>query len=369
MEQWIRGTAVNGEHVVRIGALAPLSPPGWVEAGQHLLAGLTLAVEDINAAGGIKGHRLELAVRDTAANPEQAATAAEELARLGVVALVGEYHSVSARAVAAKADALKIPYLCSSAVIDALIDHPSEWIARLCPPQSVGWALYAEYLLAAGHKIIAIAAQESVYWAAGMRILADHVASRGGAVVPLDASDVERMCAELDVCGATAVLLLAGFPTPIVPMVNAIRAQTHRDHIVIGAPAGQPEFTGWKAALGANGAAVPFLRYMPSVLPPLGERVQGALRARLGGTPSFVAFEGYDTILVLLEALRLAASRADGQVAWPELAVDGTRGTITFAKAPGMMTWQWMRPPIQVVQEMPSTQGELAVLAGHGSAT
>lgn len=365
MKQSIRGEDVGDERILRIGALAPLSPPGWVEAGQHLLAGLSLAVDDINAAGGLQGNRLELVVRDTAANPEQAALATEELARLGVIALVGEYHSVSARAIAAKADALKVPYLCSSAVIDALMDHPSDWIARLCPPQSVGWKLYADYLLAQGHTRIAVVAQASVYWAAGVRILTDHVAFRGGTLVPLDASNLERMCEALDACGATAVLLLAGFPTPIIEMVNTIRGQKHRRHIVIGAPAGQPEFTEWQAALGAMGAEVPFLQYMPAALPQLGERVKAMLHDRLGRTPSFVAFEGYDTILVLLEAWRLATSRSHGQVAWSELAVEGTRGTITFAKAPEMMAWQWMWPPIQVVQATPEIQGGLAVLATH----
>lgn len=38
---------------VRIGALVPLSRPGWVEAGVHLLAGLELAVRDVNDAGGL----------------------------------------------------------------------------------------------------------------------------------------------------------------------------------------------------------------------------------------------------------------------------------------------------------------------------
>ena len=51
---------------MKIGALAPLTPPGWVEAGHQLLAGLELAVRDVNAAGGIGGRALELLVRDTA---------------------------------------------------------------------------------------------------------------------------------------------------------------------------------------------------------------------------------------------------------------------------------------------------------------
>ena len=45
---------------VLIGALVPLTPPGWVHAGRHLLAGLELAVHDINAAGGIGGRPLAL---------------------------------------------------------------------------------------------------------------------------------------------------------------------------------------------------------------------------------------------------------------------------------------------------------------------
>src|SRR3954454_19430939 len=98
---------------VRIGALVPLTRPGWVEAGRHLLAGLELGVREVNAAGGIVGTPLELVVRDTAADPEKAAAAVDELADLGVAALAGEYHSVVARAAAARAHARGLPFLCS----------------------------------------------------------------------------------------------------------------------------------------------------------------------------------------------------------------------------------------------------------------
>jgi ABC-type branched-subunit amino acid transport system substrate-binding protein len=57
---------MTGIETVRIGALVPLARPGWVEAGRHLLAGLELAVHEINEAGGIGGRPLELVVRDTA---------------------------------------------------------------------------------------------------------------------------------------------------------------------------------------------------------------------------------------------------------------------------------------------------------------
>src|SRR3954469_13659681 len=131
---------------VRIGALVPLSPPGWVEAGRHLLAGLELGVREVNAAGGIGGRPLELLVRDTAADPRRAAAAVDELAQLGVAAVAGEFHSVVARAAAARADAVGLPFLCSSAVIDALTERPTRWVARIAPTQSRGWRAYTDFL-------------------------------------------------------------------------------------------------------------------------------------------------------------------------------------------------------------------------------
>jgi ABC-type branched-subunit amino acid transport system substrate-binding protein len=98
---------------VTIGALVPLTRPGLVEAGRHLLAGLDLAVGHVNDAGGIAGRPLALVVRDTAGDPRAAAAAVDELAGLGVAALAGEYHSVVARSAAARADALGLPFLCS----------------------------------------------------------------------------------------------------------------------------------------------------------------------------------------------------------------------------------------------------------------
>lgn len=180
------GVERTGGPSVRIGALVPLTRPGWTEAGRHLLAGLELAVREVNDAGGTAGRPLELVVRDTAADPRKAAAAVDELAGSGVAALVGEYHSVVARAAASRADALGLPFLCSSAVIDALTEQPTEWVARLAPAQSHGWQIYADFLLGAGHSRIAVAAAPSVYWSSGTRILRDCLAPRGGTVIELD---------------------------------------------------------------------------------------------------------------------------------------------------------------------------------------
>ncbi|MFI6014345.1 ABC transporter substrate-binding protein [Streptomyces sp. NPDC051243] len=350
---------------IRIGALAPLTRPGWVEAGRHLLAGLELAVRDVNDAGGIGGRPLELVVRDTAADPQRAAAAVDELARLGVAALAGEYHSVVARAAAARADALGLPFLCSSAVLDALTEQPTEWVARLCPAQSHSWQTYADFLLDAGHGRIAVAAQPSVYWASGVRILRDCLAPRGGTVIELDASALTptAVCDELVGSGATALLLLVGHPDPAVPIVRSVRRDPRLAEIMIGAPAGQPEFAEWATALGGDGAGIPFLRYLPERLSPLGARVETALRERLAEAPSFVAFEGYDSVVVLADVLRShGPDRARIAEAWASVAVEGTRGKIRFSRAPGVSAWQWVWPPVQVVDRDPAEPDRFRIL-------
>jgi ABC-type branched-subunit amino acid transport system substrate-binding protein len=350
---------------VQIGALVPLTRPGWVEAGRHLLAGLELAVAEVNDAGGIGGRPLELVVRDTAADPQRAAAAVDELARLGVAALAGEYHSVVARAAAARADALGLPFLCSSAVLDALTEQPTEWVARLAPAQSRGWQTYADFLLRAGHSRIALAAEPSVYWASGTRILRDYLAPRGGTVIELDlrALNPAAVCDELAGQRATALLLLAGFPEPAVSVVKSVRRDQRLAQIMIGAPAGQPEFAEWAALLGDDGAAIPFLRYRPERLSPLGARVETALGERLAAAPSFVAFEGYDTVAVLADVLRSpGADRARTAASWPRVAVEGTRGQIRFSRVPRISVWQWAWPPIQVADRDPAEPGRFRIL-------
>ncbi|POX54503.1 amino acid ABC transporter substrate-binding protein [Streptomyces sp. Ru71] len=349
----------------RIGVLVPLTRPGWTEAGRHLLAGLELAAAEVGDAGGIAGRPLELVVRDTAADPHKAAAAVDELAGLGVVAVTGEYHSVVARAAAARADALGVPFLCSSAVIDALTDEPTQWVARLPPAQSRGWRIFADFLLGAGHRRIAVAVQPSVYWESGTRVLRDHLAPRGGSVVELDMRTLtpRTVCDALVDEGATALLLLVGHPEPAVPVVRSVRRDPRLGDLLIGAPAGQPEFATWAALLGDDGAAVPFLRYLPEHLTPLGERVGKALRERLGEAPSFVAFEGYDAVTVLADALRArGADRAGVAAAWPHVAVDGTRGRIEFSRVPGVSVWQWAGAPVQVVDRDPAQPDRFRVL-------
>jgi ABC-type branched-subunit amino acid transport system substrate-binding protein len=173
----------------------------------------------------------------------------------------------------------------------------------------------------------------------------------------------EAVCDELIDNRATALLLLVGYPEPAVSIVTSVRQDQRLAGIMIGAPAGQPEFAEWEMLLGYDGAAIPFLRYLPERFSPLGARVEALLRERLAEAPSFVAFEGYDTVTVLADVLRsCGADRANIADSWPRVAVEGTRGKIRFSRTPGINVWQWAWAPIQIVDRDPAEPNRFRIL-------
>ena len=354
---------------IRLGALAPLSRPGFLEAGRHLRAGVELAVGEINEAGGIDGRTLELLFRDTAGSPVRAAAAVRGLAAEGAVAVVGEYHSVVARAAADAAVEAQLPFVCSSAVLDAVVDSPTDVVARIAPAQSYCWCVYADYLAAAGHRHVALVVQADRYWTSGARVLRTVLAEHAVRVTEiahasLQATSTTDALAATD--GVDALLLLVGYPEPAVPLVRAVRTDARFAGLLIGDPAGRAEFPQWMTLLGDHGADVPYLRYLPARLDPLGTRVTEQLTRALGENPSFVALEGYDSVRVVAEALRTAGLERRRVIeALPGLRVTGTRGTIAFARGSGPVL-QWSSPPVQVVAHRDPRRPHEATVLSRG---
>src|SRR3954447_21058719 len=85
--------------VIRIGHLTPLT--GFLgPLGEYAVMGVKLAVEEIKAAGGVMGRKIELIAEDSV-NPQTASTKAERLIeRDKVVAIIGEISSASGLAIA-----------------------------------------------------------------------------------------------------------------------------------------------------------------------------------------------------------------------------------------------------------------------------
>jgi branched-chain amino acid transport system substrate-binding protein len=101
-----------GHLTPRTGFLAPLGEYGFKAA--------SMAIEEVNAAGGLLGRKVELVAEDSV-NPQTAVTKAQKLAeRDRVLALLGEINSASALAIAEQVARYRIPFFNTGANSDAL---------------------------------------------------------------------------------------------------------------------------------------------------------------------------------------------------------------------------------------------------------
>jgi branched-chain amino acid transport system substrate-binding protein len=112
--------AASAQGTIRIGELNSYKAfPAFLEPYRK---GWTLAVEEINAAGGVNGSKLEIVSRDDNGNPGDAVRVAEELAsREQVVLLMGSFASNVGLAVSDFAKQRKLLYLAAEPLSDKLV--------------------------------------------------------------------------------------------------------------------------------------------------------------------------------------------------------------------------------------------------------
>jgi branched-chain amino acid transport system substrate-binding protein len=95
---------------VRFGVLAPVQ----MAVGQGIINAAKLAADEINAAGGLHGKKIEIVVGDTESKPEKGITAMKKLVMEDKVdLLVGEYNSGVALAIQPFLSGYKIPFMAT----------------------------------------------------------------------------------------------------------------------------------------------------------------------------------------------------------------------------------------------------------------
>jgi branched-chain amino acid transport system substrate-binding protein len=107
---------------IKVGAVFPVSGP-LAEVGQDCRAGAQLAVDLLNAAGGIKsmgGVRLELITGDSQTKPEVARSEAERLITSGAQVLTGGFHSAHVATIAPLAQQRRVPYVIDISAADSI---------------------------------------------------------------------------------------------------------------------------------------------------------------------------------------------------------------------------------------------------------
>jgi branched-chain amino acid transport system substrate-binding protein len=122
---------------LKIGMIQPISGPAATVANR-IVAGATLATEEINAAGGILGCEVELIVEDSQADAAVAVSAAEKLINQDQVAvIIGAYHSSSTLAVMPVIAEAQVPLFEVIATSPLITDENNGWVFRISSTNAV----------------------------------------------------------------------------------------------------------------------------------------------------------------------------------------------------------------------------------------
>ncbi|HSH27685.1 MAG TPA: ABC transporter substrate-binding protein, partial [Wenzhouxiangella sp.] len=153
---------VHAQETIKIGGIAPLSPPGGVQTGESLRDGMRVAVQELNEAGGILGKQVELVVEDTSGVPEKGVAAFQRLATgEEVVAVTGSAHSAVCSAVGPVAHETNIPFIAGECWADAVTAAQIPEVFRITVANSLVYSVAADWVKAAGFKNIAIISENS----------------------------------------------------------------------------------------------------------------------------------------------------------------------------------------------------------------
>src|SRR5258707_6776836 len=125
--------AASGQEPIKIGVTQPLTG-AFAASGNYVTQGAKIAEEQINAAGGVLGRKIQLVVEDNKSNPTEAVATAEKLiGRDKVPVLMGAWSSTYTLAVMPKLMEYEVPMVVETSSSDKITTSGNPWIFRTAP--------------------------------------------------------------------------------------------------------------------------------------------------------------------------------------------------------------------------------------------
>lgn len=311
----------GADTVIKIGALHPLSGANAAD-GQQMANGAKLAVEDINANGGIKslgGAKLELASADSQGKPEVGQSEAQRLIQEGAVGIVGTYQSAVSANVATVAERNRVPFVIDISTADSILQQGYQYTFRVQPSATVlgtnGTKFLGEVSKNAGKPATsAVVLHEQGPFGVGVRDAIEAEAPNQGIkilkTISYDAASVSDLTTQMTEVKSLKpdVLIVSGYYRDGVLAAKAFATVKPEVQSVFGIANGAfdlPSFPG-----DANGAGENFFdaNYHYDVTNADTKDVVDRYTEKYGEQPRTGAILSYDSVRVLADALERSGS-------------------------------------------------------------
>ena len=339
------GEKTPGAEGIPVGFFGALTGPTatFALSGKN---GVTLAVEEINAAGGVLGgKRLELLVEDDRGEATEAASTVSKLiTRDHVVALIGEQASSRTIAAAPIAQSYGVPMISPTST-NVEVTKKGDYIFRVCftdPYQGAVLSSFARKNLGAksaaqlvdvrnDYSVGLAAAFRESFEKAGGRIVAEQKYSEGD-------SDFSAQLTALRLLDPD-VIVVPGYYTDAGLIARQAKALGLRAVLLGGDGWDSPKLTeiGGEAVEGAYFSN----HYSADDSSPAVRRFVAAYRKKYRAEPDSIAALSYDAVGLLADAIRRAGSTEGKRVR------DALADTKDFSAVSGKITMDADRNPIK----------------------
>jgi branched-chain amino acid transport system substrate-binding protein len=299
---------------ILIGLSTPATGPAAV-ASEWERWGVDLAVEEINAAGGVLGRKIEVLTLDNKCNPSEGVNVANKLVEAKVVAIVGSHCSSVHLAVMPIIKEAKIPMITGIASNPQITDQSgvggNEWAFRINPSDKSMMDALGAYLGAKKtFKTVAVVGEDTDFGRGGADAFKAVAAKAGISIVSEDfhqqnAPDYTSILTRLQQRrpDAIAIFQLGG------DSINFLRSAMQ---LGVAIPyTGRVELGGRNQQIieaGGMEGSIGAWSYTADIDTPQNKAFAEKIKARHGSTPYLQTWGSYDSVRIIAQAIREAGT-------------------------------------------------------------
>ena len=319
---------------IKLGFVGPLTGEN-ANIGIPIRRGVELALEDINAKGGVNGRQLEAIFEDGKCGAKDANTAGLKLIDQDeVISIVGGVCSSETLAIAPNAEQNKVPLISPSST-NPKITEAGDYIFRVVGSDALQGKVMAEYVFSEGYEKAAIIYQNSDYNTGLKNVFTETFTNLGGEVVAAetyesDAKDYKTQLTKISASDAEALY--------IIPYSEGGLIVKQAKELGLEIPFFGPETFESEAIIKDGGNALEGLVFTKPRFDennPPSKKVLNQYQAKYGEKSEFPAYmtNAYDIVMLITKALeKEVSSESIKKYLYTVKNYDGAGGKLTIDK-------------------------------------
>lgn len=327
------GSSASGDKIV-IGGIGPLTGDA-ASYGISVKNGCQIAIDEINAAGGVNGKQLELLFEDDVCDEEKAISAYNKLMDSGINVLVGAVTSGCSIAVSEVSVSDNILQITPSGSAMDCTKHPNSF--RICFTDPLQGEIMAQYIADKGFKNPAIIYDVASDYSKGIH---DSFIAKAAEVGLTIAADESFTSGDVDFKTQLTKIKSSNADCLFLPIYYTEVGYISEQAPTVGVELPYFGCDGWDGVinqLNGNTTNIEGATFLtPFVATSTNEKVQSfvkAYEAAYNATPDQFAADGYDAVYAVKAAIETANGDLSGDAliaAMTQINVAGITGDMSF---------------------------------------